>query len=100
MDGEFSGIIQSTNVISIGKSGVVEGEVTAHKLMVTGQFRGNADCNEIEILAGGKVTGQISTSVLVIERGSTFDGESRLKGEITQIQQQPAYENIGYSPEA
>lgn len=79
VDGEFSGQINSTSLITVGKSGVLEGEVVAKKLVVTGQFSGVADCEEIEILANGRMQGQITSKILVIERGSFFQGESRLK---------------------
>lgn len=79
MDGEFSGSINSQSIITVGKGGLVEGDVSAKKLIVTGRFKGDADCDEIEILSGGKVVGKIVSKVLVIERGSFFEGDSRLK---------------------
>lgn len=56
----------------------MEGTLTAQKLVVTGRFVGTATCEEVEILAGGRVVGQMSSKVLVIERGSFFEGESKL----------------------
>ncbi|MBF0626521.1 MAG: polymer-forming cytoskeletal protein [Magnetococcales bacterium] len=79
IDGAVVGKIVSNNLISIGKSGVLEGEVRARKLVVTGRFQGEADCDEIEILAGGRVSGEIRSKVLVIERGSHFEGNSSLR---------------------
>ncbi|OSM05136.1 bactofilin family protein [Magnetofaba australis] len=80
MDGEFKGSIESDSLITIGKPGVVEGEINAQKLIVTGRFHGVANCEEIEILSSGQVSGEIYSKVLVIERGSLFEGKSRLKG--------------------
>lgn len=79
MDGEFSGQVVSSSIITVGKTGLMEGEITARKLVVTGHFSGTATCDELEILAGGRVQGAISSKILVIERGSFFEGESRLK---------------------
>ncbi|MBF0158249.1 MAG: polymer-forming cytoskeletal protein [Magnetococcales bacterium] len=79
IDGELSGTIISTSLVTIGKAGRVDGEITARKLVVTGRFDGHADCDEIEILSGGRITGQVQSTLLVIERGSIFSGESRLK---------------------
>ncbi|MBF0620439.1 MAG: polymer-forming cytoskeletal protein [Magnetococcales bacterium] len=79
VDGEFSGQIRSNSLITIGKTGKVDGEIHSKKLIVTGRFEGTADCGEIEILSGGNVSGNISSRVLVIERGSLFQGESQLK---------------------
>ncbi|MBF0284353.1 MAG: polymer-forming cytoskeletal protein [Magnetococcales bacterium] len=79
VDGELSGVILSESLVTVGKTGIIEGEVTARKMVVTGHFVGNAECEEIEILSGGKMAGTISSRVLVIERGSFFEGESKLK---------------------
>jgi cytoskeletal protein CcmA (bactofilin family) len=68
----------------VGKTGLVEGDVISNKLIVNGRFVGTAHCEEIEISAGGKVTGQIISSVLVVERGSFFEGESKLKGSVKE----------------
>ena len=79
VDGEFAGSVHSDNLITIGKAGLIEGEIVAKKLVITGRFKGHAHCDEIDILAGGHVIGQLSARALVIERGSVFEGDSRLK---------------------
>ena len=79
LDGEFSGTINSKGIIFLGKTGFIEGDIVSQKLIVTGRFFGTAHCKEIEILAGGKVVGKITSNVLVIERGGFFKGESKPK---------------------
>jgi cytoskeletal protein CcmA (bactofilin family) len=79
VDGEFSGTINTKSIICVGKTGLIKGEIVSKKLVVTGCFLGTAHCEEIEILASGKVVGQITTKVLVIERGGFFEGESKPK---------------------
>jgi len=79
VDGEISGAINAKSIICVGKTGLIEGEVVSQKLVVTGCFFGTAHCEEIEILASGKVVGQITSKVLVIERGGFFEGESKPK---------------------
>ncbi|MFC1813138.1 polymer-forming cytoskeletal protein [Thermodesulfobacteriota bacterium] len=79
VDGEFSGTINAKSIIYVGKTGLIEGEIVSQKLVVTGCFLGTAHCEEIEILASGKVVGQITSKVLVIERGGFFEGESKPK---------------------
>jgi len=79
VDGEFWGTINAKSIISVGKTGLIEGEIVSKKLVVTGCFFGTAHCEEIEILASGKVVGQITSNVLVIERGGFFEGESKPK---------------------
>ena len=79
VDGEFSGCIISKGIISVGKTGSIEGEVFSKKLIVTGNFMGEADCEEVEIAAGGKLVGQVKSNILMIERGSFFEGENKIK---------------------
>lgn len=79
VDGEFSGPIDSTSIITVGKNGYIEGDVAAEKLIVTGGFSGTADCGEIRILAGGRVAGRITCKILMIERGGIFNGQNRIK---------------------
>jgi len=89
VDGEFSGTINAKSVISVGKNGLIEGEIVAQKLVVTGCFLGTAHCEEIEILASGKVVGQITSNVLVIERGGFFEGESKPKESVKERSSRP-----------
>ncbi len=79
VDGEFSGPIDSTSIITVGKSGYIEGDAAAEKLIVTGGFSGTADCREVRILAGGRVAGSITCETLIIEKGGIFNGQNRIK---------------------
>lgn len=79
VDGEFTGPIRSNRIVSIGKGGHIKGDIVSKKLVVTGHFSGTVDCDEISILAGGKVIGQITSKVMIIEKGSFFEGENRVK---------------------
>ncbi len=80
VDGEVEGKIHSENVVTIGSSGVVKGEVIAQKLLVSGLLEGNCDCeNSIEILSGGKIVGDIVSCNLVIELNGLFEGTSKIK---------------------
>ncbi len=93
VDGELSGPIDSISIISVGKNGFIEGDVVAKKLIVLGRFSGTADCEEIQILAGGKVVGQITCKILVIERGSFFQGQNKLKDSPLGISERPPGES-------
>lgn len=52
----------------------------AKKLIVSGLYEGSADCESVEIIAGGKFLGKILAKDLLIESGSGFEGESKIKG--------------------
>ena len=79
VDGKLLGRINSKSLIAIGETGLIEGEIVSKKAIIAGRLLGSAYCDEIEIKAGGKVIGQITSNVLMIERGSFFEGESKPK---------------------
>jgi cytoskeletal protein CcmA (bactofilin family) len=93
MNGKFSGPIHSKSIISVGRSGFIEGDVTAKKLIVTGRLLGTADCEEIQILAGGEIIGQITCKILVIERGGFLQGQNKHKESAAGISKRPSDES-------
>ena len=86
VDGEVIGQVHSKSIVTIGKAGKVNGEVTAHRLIVNGLFEGNASCDGVEVLAGGKFLGKVISKELMIEAKAQFEGESKIKRENEPIQ--------------
>ncbi|MGX3043692.1 bactofilin family protein [Helicobacter sp. T3_23-1056] len=80
IDGEFEGKIDSKNTVMIGKSGQVDGEIYANKLVVSGKLKGLTESDTVEILSQGRFEGVITSTELVIEKKGVFIGESKLKG--------------------
>ena len=83
IDGEVTGTIVSNNVVTIGSKGVVRADLKADKMIISGSFEGNADCNTVEILAGGRYIGKVLAKQLVIEQSGYFEGESKTKKDST-----------------
>ena len=79
IEGVVDGNINSSNEVSIGKDGVMKGELKASKLIVNGVFEGTADCDYIEIMKGGVLKGNITIKNITIENGGCFAGTSTLK---------------------
>ena len=75
IDGKFEGVILEADIISIGQSGEVIGDIKANNLIVSGLFDGKIDCNEMHILAGGKVIGEMKYNELIIEENGKFEGK-------------------------
>lgn len=84
--GQITGKIKSSNVIVIGKGGLVKGDIEAKRLVVNGRFEGSAECESIDILEGGVVIGNISSIELMIEKNAHFEGESRRKNNNNRIE--------------
>ncbi len=96
VDGELEGIINSTNMIVIGKRGKIQGDVKADKLVVNGMFEGSADCNKVEVLADGVFTGDIISGELTIESKAKFQGQSTIRtSEISYSKAIPVLETKG-----
>jgi len=79
VDGDVTGEIHSKSVVTIGKGGKINGNITANRLIVNGLFEGSAECEGVEVLAGGKFLGKVTSKELIIEAKAKFEGESKLK---------------------
>ena len=85
IDGEFEGNINSTNTVLVGKSGVVNGDIIAQRVIVSGNFSGSIDSECIEIMPNGRVEGIIACNELYIEKKGIFIGESKIKSKIQDV---------------
>jgi len=63
---------------------MVRADLKAEKMIISGSFEGNADCDTVEILAGGRYIGKVLARQLVIEQSGYFEGESKTKKEGAQ----------------
>lgn len=80
IDGYVEGNISCEGIVTVGKSGKVKGVITADKIIVKGFVDGNADCNIVEILEGGKFVGEIHYNQILIEPKRCFEGSLKVKG--------------------
>lgn len=76
IDGEFEGVVHSSNVVNIGKDGIVNGEIYSEKLIVSGKMTGSVKSKIVEIMPYGKIDGKVCSHELVIERKGILTGES------------------------
>lgn len=76
INGALEGTIETQNTVTIGRSGNIEGELRASRLTVTGIFHGTADCERVDIRAGGNFRGKVITDNLTIDQNCNFEGES------------------------
>jgi cytoskeletal protein CcmA (bactofilin family) len=75
IDGRFKGEIFSDGTLVIGERGVVEADINAECVIVSGEVRGNIRTSgNTEINQKGKVYGNIVTSSLIIHEGVIFEG--------------------------
>jgi len=75
IDGNFTGSILSEDRLVIGEHAVVRADITVGEIEVAGEVVGNIDAKKrAEILASGRVHGDIRTPMLSISPGSTLNG--------------------------
>jgi len=75
IDGNFTGSIFSDDRLVIGERAVVRADITIGEIEIAGQVVGNIEAKQrAEILASGRVEGEIHTPMLVINPGSVLNG--------------------------
>ncbi len=80
IDGKFQGEIHTEDIVIIGESADVNAEISAGEIIISGTVRGNVIAkNSLEILAPGKVYGNILTPRLTIQEGVIFEGTCRME---------------------
>ncbi len=83
------GRVFSDSIVTIGKNGKVNGEISSSRLIVNGYFEGSANCDNVEVLEGGHFSGKVTSKELVIEAKAIFEGESKIKVDAEQIKVLP-----------
>ena len=82
IDGVVEGDVESARNIIVAKSGKILGALRAQKVLVAGAVKGNIYAESgLEIVATGKVWGDITISSLLIEEGGLFRGQSVMREE-------------------
>ena len=81
IDGEFEGTIHSQKEVTIGKNGIVRGEVFAQTVIVQGEIGGNVSAKTVVVKPLGKVVGTVESAEFVIEPKGFFEGNSIVKKE-------------------
>jgi cytoskeletal protein CcmA (bactofilin family) len=100
IDGWIEGSVESRSEVVIGESGAVRGNVRGTDVVVAGQVFGNVVCSgHLEILAKGKVEGDIDAQSVRIETGGIFRGTSRMGQDGQPALQEPTQQSILESTE-
>lgn len=80
IEGEIKGQVICHDLVTVGGTGVIEGDVTAKNVVIGGKVIGNLVVQEKLVLeAKSIVTGDIKARRLVIDEGATFDGQCAMK---------------------
>ena len=83
IDGKFRGEVFSEDTLVIGEGALVEAELDVGEVIIQGTVVGNIKAKRsIEILAPGRVKGDITTPSLEIAKGVIFEGRSFMEGAV------------------
>ncbi|HSM91302.1 MAG TPA: polymer-forming cytoskeletal protein [Anaeromyxobacteraceae bacterium] len=81
IDGKFTGTIVTKDVLVIGEGAVVTAEIDCGTVIVHGQIIGNVKARgAVELHSPARVKGNLETPTLMIEKGVTFDGQTKMEG--------------------
>ncbi len=79
IDGTINGNLQVSGNVTVGKSGLVNGEVTGQMIIHGGKIEGTLRASDKVVLEGSSILkGDIITKILVVEEGAVFDGNSSM----------------------
>jgi cytoskeletal protein CcmA (bactofilin family) len=79
LNGKFKGEISSGDTLIIGERAVLEADVRAGRLTVSGEVTGNLRATErIELKRTARVYGDVEAPVVVVEEGVLFEGHCRM----------------------
>ncbi len=79
IDGTIKGNVKAKGNVTVGESGIIEGEVFANAVTVGGTIIGvvNAD-SKVVLESDSSLKGDLITKVLEIQAGAKFDGSSKM----------------------
>ncbi|MCA9672131.1 MAG: polymer-forming cytoskeletal protein [Myxococcales bacterium] len=79
IDGDFSGRIESDDILVVGEGGLVRAELHVGSVIIEGAVEGDIHAyRSVEIHAPGRVKGNIITPSLFIDRGVIFEGSCQM----------------------
>jgi cytoskeletal protein CcmA (bactofilin family) len=79
IEGEFRGKLESGASVFVSESGAVEAPIRARTVEIRGAVVGDIEASrEIVIHPTGRLQGDVATPSLVVARGATFNGRTRM----------------------
>jgi len=91
IDGKVEGSITEADCVVIGESGDVQGDIHAQSVVVGGKVTGNISASIIEVLSAAAIHGDLRTTALAISEGANFEGNCTMIKEKQQIIDLKAY---------
>jgi cytoskeletal protein CcmA (bactofilin family) len=79
LNGKLSGEIKTNDTLIIGEKGVVNANIRAGTVVISGEVVGNVLATErVELRGTARVVGDVEAPVVVVEEGVHFEGHCRM----------------------
>ncbi len=79
IDGTVDGEVVVSGTLTVGREGVITGDVTASQAVVGGKIQGTVRAEQqLELQSGSRLEGDIFTRSLIIEDGVFFEGSCKM----------------------
>jgi cytoskeletal protein CcmA (bactofilin family) len=86
LNGKFKGEISSEDILIIGERGVVQAEIRAGRVQVSGEVTGNLRATQrIDLKRTARVYGDVEAPVVVMEEGVIFEGHCRMAKPMAEV---------------
>jgi cytoskeletal protein CcmA (bactofilin family) len=91
IDGSVKGQINADGDVVLSSQSQVEADIRAENVTVAGRFVGNIIVKgRAELARGGRIDGDVTSKVLVVQEGAIFSGQSIMDQQGRPPQQQPS----------
>jgi len=81
LNGQFKGDIRADGSLIIGEGAAVDAHIAVGTLVVAGSVVGDiVAASRVELHPPGRVVGNITTPVLVVQEGSVLEGQCHMQG--------------------
>ena len=91
LNGKFKGEIVSNDTLIIGEKGVVNAQIRAGTILISGEVIGNVLGSErVELRGSARVFGDVEAPVVVVEEGVLFEGHCRMTKARPEAEAAPA----------
>ncbi len=90
IDGNIKGELSSTETVTIGADGLMNGNVHGKNIVIGGKVEGSVTATErVKLESNAKLDGDIITMKLVIEEGARFEGSCSMSGQKSPASTKP-----------
>lgn len=81
VEGVVLGNLKTKNHLRVGQGAKIQAEVEAQSAYIAGELNGNITVQEyIELTASAKIKGDITTSLITVEKGAKINGRLNMNG--------------------